>query len=469
MNAFPNHKVLLAVIFLLLLGLYTGQVSPTIAVGHTHPATQYTADEFIDELAQDTWNYLSSDWATANHLPWSWRSPTLSGGDYANPAEIGLYALSWLAAYDWQQPWSPTWTAAEAEVTAVLAQLRAWQTGSQTQQPNGPNAYAQSVFYQAYWISWNPPVVGGGSPDHVVPSIDNAWLAASLITIHAYAQTNNHPLLASQALAILQDMDFTLWYDPATHLFYWGDVENPQAGGAADYYSNENRLINFIARALGQVSAAEYLASLGALAGPSASYAGITVDQVAWDGSYFTYTTPALFIREIGATYGTQTITPATQAQIAYAQDQGYDHWGLSDCFDTGAGDYMLQGSLPVAMPDPPETRPGLVTPHASALALITPLHDQALANLQSLSAHFAGLYDPSYGFRDSVMADPDQPDYGGISERFSALAQEWIFLSIINTQTGFLWNYFYQDAGVRLAHQEMFSNQAVWLPLVMK
>jgi len=32
---------------------------------------------------------------------------------------------------------------------------------------------------------------------------------------------------------------------------YWGAVENPQGGGQADYYSNENRIINFIARALG--------------------------------------------------------------------------------------------------------------------------------------------------------------------------------------------------------------------------
>lgn len=430
---------------------------------------QVANDEFLDNLAADTWNYLHSDWATANHLPWSWRSASLTGGDYANPAEIGLYALSWLAAYDWQQPWSPTWNETEAEVAAILNQLRAWQSGTQSQQPHGPNAYTNSVFYQAYWISWMPPVVGAGSIDHVVPSIDNAWLATSLITIHAYAQANNHPALANQAQVILQDMDFTLWFNPLTHQFYWGDVENPQGGASTDYYSNENRLINFVARALGQLSTAEFQASLAALIGPSGMYAGNVVEKVSWDGSYFTYTTPALFIREIGAAYGTNTIVPATQAQIAYAQDQGFDNWGLSDCFDIGAGDYVQQGSPPAAMPGSPETRPGLVTPHASALALITPLQSQAIVDLQSLSTDFAGLYHADYGFLDSVLADPDHLDYGETSDRFSALAQEWIFLSIIDAKTGFLWNYFYLDEGVRIAHREMFSTQATHLPLIIK
>jgi hypothetical protein len=156
-------------------------------------------DLFLDGLAQDTWAYLSSDWATVHHLPWSWRSATISGGDYANTAEIGLYALAWLAAYDLQRPWSPSWAEAEEEVSAVLDRLRAWQTGSQTYQPHGPNAYGASVFYQWYWISWDPPVVGDGAGNHVVPSIDNAWLAASLITIRAYTQANSHAALAPNA------------------------------------------------------------------------------------------------------------------------------------------------------------------------------------------------------------------------------------------------------------------------------
>jgi hypothetical protein len=155
------------------------------------PATEETAsslgDPFLNQLAEDTWAYLSSDWARSNSLPWSWRSETLSGGNYANTAEIGFLALAWLAAYDINEPWSPSWNQAETEVTAILDQLRAWQDGSQSQQPNGPNAYENSVFYQWYWISEDPPVVSGNADDHLVPSIDNAWLAVSLIVIREYA------------------------------------------------------------------------------------------------------------------------------------------------------------------------------------------------------------------------------------------------------------------------------------------
>jgi hypothetical protein len=425
-------------------------------------------DDFLDQLARDTWRYLSSDWATDQHLPWSWRSATLNGGDYDNPTEIGLYALSWLAAYNMQRAWSPAWSQVEAEVLAVLDRLRLWQTGAQNEQPHGPNAYAGSVFYQWYWINWDPPVVGAGAGDHVVPSVDNALLAASLITIREYGQAHQHPAMQQRADQILRDMDFTLWYHDDTHLFAWGAPDDPLGGGAADYYSNENRIINFVARALGQLNADEYRASLDALAQNSGTYANITVDRVAWDGSLFTYLMPALFIQEPGTAYGTHTLVPAIEAQIAYAQDQGYGAWGLSDCFDIAAGGYIQQGAPPAAGPDAPETHPGVVAPYASALALITPLASEALTNLQNISTTFPAAYVAPYGFRDGVMVKLGDAQYGVPSERFSALAQEWIFLAIANSETRFVWNYFYRDAGVRLAHIEMYG-AVTYLPIIVK
>jgi len=424
----------------------------------------------LDALARDTWTYLHSPQTTVHHLPYSWWSPTLPGGDYANPAEIGLYALSWLAAHDLGRPWSPSWSETEAEVSAILDQLRAWQTGSQAYQPHGPNAYQHSVFYQWYWISWTPPVVGANVGDnHRVPSVDNAWLAAALITIQEYGRAHGHTLLAQKAGAILDDIDFTLWYNAATHRFYWGAVENPQGGSEADYYSNENRIINFVARALGHLSADEFRLSLAALAGPTGSYGGITVTQMAWDGSYFTYAAPALFIREMDTAYGDATLLPATQAQIAYTHDQGYAAWGLSDCYDVGSGGYVQQGAPPAASPDPPETRPGLVTPHAAGLALITPLAAEAITNLQTISATFACAYAPGYGFRDALMARPADPDHGRCSDRYSALAQEWLFLALVNRESGFIWRYFYRHPGVLRAHIEMYGGASVYLPLVLR
>lgn len=443
--------------------LFVPSPSPALAELHQQDVA------FLDEVARDTWAYLSSDWATDNHLPWSWRSAstTLTGGDYDNPAEIGLYALSWLGAYEMQKPWSPNWLQTEAEVTAVLDQLRAWQTGSQNSQPHGPNAYNKSVFYQWYWINWNPPVVGSSPGDHVVPSVDNAWLAASLITIREYGEANGHLLLAQKANAILADMNFMLWYHAGAHRFSWGATENPQGGGDADYYSNENRIINFVTRALGQISAAEFRLSLAALVQNSASYDGIEVKKVAWDGSLFTYIAPALFIREMNTSYGATTITPAVRAQITDARNQGYPVWGLSDCFDIGTGGYIQQGAPPAASPNPIEAHPGVVTPHASALALITPLASDAITNLHTLSNTFAAVYHPNYGFRESVMVKPGDSQYGVPSDRFSALAQEWLFLSLVNAETGFIWTYFYRDGGVQQAHREMYPQ--AYLPLIVK
>lgn len=494
----PFQKVLMIILvdMLLILGLLTGMNSnlfqqyllpqPLVPVPAqaerdlSGSALSLTASDlaFLDEVARDTWTYLHSDWATDNHLPWSWRSPTLSGGDYANTTEIGLYALSWIGAYEMKAAWSPAWPEVETEVMTVLDQLEAWQSGSQASQPHGPNAYNGSVFYQWYWINWNPPVVGSGDENHIIPSIDNAWLAATLLTIREYAEVHGHTALAQKANNVLKGMNFLLWYDSNRHQFNWGGSNNPQGGTWADYYSNENRLINFMARALGQLSPHEFKLSLAALTqAPPATYDrgtpdladDITVQKVAWDGSYFTYTAPALFIQEMDTIYAINTIIPATQAQIVYASDEGYTAWGLSDCFDTGTKVYTQQGALPVAMSGSPEAQPGLVTPHASALALITPLSPTATTNLQVLSTTFPLLYDPNYGFKDSVMANPVAAEYGSVSARFSALAQEWLFLAIVNARTGLIWHYFYQDSGVLDAHAEMFDWRRTYLPVILK
>ncbi|NKQ34256.1 MAG: IS3 family transposase, partial [Chloroflexi bacterium] len=110
----------------------------------------------------------------------------------------------------------------------------------------------------------------------------------------------------------------------------------------------------------------------------------------------------------------------------------------------------------------------GLVTPHAAALALITPSASAAITNLQTISNTYPLAYNDMYGFMDSVMTKPGDPDYGKSSYRFTALAQEWIFLSLTNYQSGFIWDYLYRDNGVFQAHAEMYGS-VVYLPLILK
>lgn len=461
-----------SILLLLAVGFYTG--GP--AGGR---ASQPAADDiFLDTLARDTWAYLGSDWATDNHLPYGWRIEGNGGGAYANTTEMGLFALSWLAAYDLGQPWSPTWAQTEVELGAFLDQLRAWQTGSQASQPHGPNAYENKVFFQWYWIGWDPPVVGeniDGSNNQLVPAVDNAWLAASLMVIQMYAQDNGKLALAQKAADILADMDFRLWYHPDEALFTWGNVLDPQDEARhwyADTYSDENRIINFVARALGHLSEAEFRASLLAMTQESREYDGITVEKANWDGSYFTYTAPALFIREMGSSYGSGTITPATLAQMRYAQNQGYEGWGFSDCYETGPGDttHYVQSGAPPSLVSLNEERPGLVAPFAAALALNTPYAAEAEAELAALKSEFSCLYHGTYGFHESVMAKPGDPaQHGQCSERFSALAQEWLFLSVVNYRSGFIWKYFYRYPTVMRTHCEMLGCAKEYLPAVRR
>jgi hypothetical protein len=79
--------------------------------------------------------------------------------------------------------------------------------------------------------------------------------------------------------------------------------------------------------------------------------------------------------------------------------------------------------------------------------------------HLELLVATFPEVYDSSanYGFKDSANVNPQSADYQKVSSRFSALAQQWIFLSIVNRETGFIWEYFYKNDGVRKAHNDLF------------
>ncbi|MEJ2736453.1 MAG: hypothetical protein P8189_23280 [Anaerolineae bacterium] len=84
------------------------------------------------------------------------------------------------------------------------------------------------------------------------------------------------------------------------------------------------------------------------------------------------------------------------------------------------------------------------------------------------MPARWPCAYDLAYGDRDSVMANPAAPDCGQCSARFSALAQEWIFLAIVNHETGFVWEYLYRDPGVGAAHREIFGSHQVYLPMIV-
>jgi hypothetical protein len=308
----------------------------------------------------------------------------------------------------------------------------------------------KKAYYQ--WYDMNGRV-GSGEKDHLVPSIDNAWLAASLITIREYARENGESDMVGLSDALLKGIDLTMWYNYTDHRFFLGDINDPQKGTIADHYSNENRIINFLARAMGQINKTEFRSSIDALERSDGTYGNITVPAVNWDGSYFTYTSSALFIMEKDTAY-LKTIENATKAQIIYANDRVYPCWGISDAVSPDDPDVYLDLGAPPAAGKYNDR--GVLAPYVSAMALInnnTELQDKAIANVGCLK-NISELYDTRYGFRDSINVSSNRT-----SRKFLTLDQEWIFLSLADYKNGTIWRYFYNDIGVKTAHEEMFGS----------
>jgi hypothetical protein len=287
-----------------------------------------------------------------------------------------------------------------------------------------------------------------------VPSIDNAWLAVSLIAIREYAEANGATALEAQANGILDNLNFSIWYNYTSHMFTWGALNDPHGGGDCDIYSNENRIINFVARALGHLNATEFQASLDALNQSSATYNSITVGKGNWDGSYFTYASPALFAREMETAYGENTLEKAARAQIRYAQDQSYAFWGISDAISPNNESYYMNLGAPPSLGSYNDEK--VITPHASAMALINrnqTIVDSAISNLKGLKGNYSDIYNDDYGFRDTVNLTDSV-----VCPKILTLDQQWIFLSLANNLNRTIWKYLYRDQGVRDAHCEMYN-----------
>ncbi len=67
------------------------------------------------------------------------------------------------------------------------------------------------------------------------------------------------------------------------------------------------------------------------------------------------------------------------------------------------------------------------------------------------------------------LIVHPSDPNYGRCSDRYSALAQEWLFLALVNHQNGFICRHFYRHPGVLRAHIEMYGGTTVYLSLVLR
>lgn len=68
-----------------------------------------------------------------------------------------------------------------------------------------------------------------------------------------------------------------------------------------------------------------------------------------------------------------------------------------------------------------------------------------------------------------SLQSQREHQHSGECRDRFSTLAQLWIFLSVVNHENGFIWRHFYRGPGGLTAHIEMYGGARVYLPAVEK
>lgn len=314
-------------------------------------------------------------------------------------------------------------------------------------------------------------------------SVDNGWLAASLMMVK-----NSVPQLRDEADAILEPMDFGFYYDPNVGQLRGGAWTEPPPGCSVPsgdvWYTchhygalnTEPRIASYIGIARGQIPATHYFKLFRTFpdtcdwgwqeqkpSGVTRTYLGVDVYEgsyayrgmnivPSWGGSMFEALMVPLLVpeEEWGPRSWGVNHPLYVRAQIEHGLEEAqYGYWGFSPSNDPDGG-YREYGVDPIGLnPDgyasdqertlvdygfgdcrPPQPAPasygrGTVTPHASFLALdYEP--EAALANLAKLRRNFDAY--GSGGFYDAIEVKT-----GKVSRFYLALDQGMIMFALAN------------------------------------
>ncbi|MGW2339306.1 glucoamylase family protein [Streptomyces sp. NPDC001661] len=292
-----------------------------------------------------------------------------------------------------------------------------------------------------FWFNWYDAHDGslltswpetGDTVRPFLSSVDNAWLVAGLrIAAHA------SPALRPRVAKLLADADWSYYYTPYDAADpvagpgqlrggFWPD--KPGKGEPTGHHygalNTEPRMASYLGIADGDLPTEHYWhlsrtmpPGAGQEQEPEGSY--VTIDGVrvwqghytyrglkvvpTWGGSMFEALMVPLFVPEAQwspRSWGT-THTRYVRGQIEHGlEEAAYGYWGFSPA-NIPEGGYREYGVDALGMQEEGYNSLGVVTPHASFLALPY-ARAEAVANLKALEADF-GAYDPRYGFRDSV------------------------------------------------------------------
>jgi hypothetical protein len=319
------------------------------------------------------------------------------------------------------------------------------------------------------------PVSPGG--DTVTPwlsSVDNGWLAVGLRIV-----ASREPELRRRAQALFDSLDFSFYYVPERNQIRFHDTPGTDDRPCCyDTIVSESRIASYVGIEKGELPPRQYYGPFRAFenncgietrpVGYTRTYFGESVYDGAlpyagmqitpsWGGSMFEALMPALFIPEERWGPGSwgENHPLTVQAQIHHGMTEaGYGYWGFSPA-NVPEGGYSVYGVDGIGMnpdgnpsnedntlidhgypgcpnrpakPDPPPSAytNGVVTPHASFLALRYAPRE-AVANLARLERNFRGLYG-KWGFRDTVNVDT-----GRVSDFYLSLDQGMIMAALGN------------------------------------
>ncbi len=380
---------------------------------------------------------------------------------YTSPTNIGAYLWSTIAARDLH---FISHRMAEQRIDRTLTTLESMERA------------------HGFYFNWYDPATGerlttwppDGSPVRpFLSTVDNGWLAAALMILREAA-----PQFAPRTDALLQDMDFGFFYDPNAGLLrggYWTDT-NEYTGFHYGTLNTEPRISSYIGIANGDLPPTHYYRMYRTFPpdwdwqeqrpeGTWETYLGVPVYQghyvyrdmqivPSWGGSMFEALMVELFVPEAewGPTSWGINHPRYVQAQIEHGLEEAqYGYWGFSPS-NNPSGGYREYGVDAIGMrPDgyasnndntlvdygyppnrPPQPLPppeaytnGVVTPHATFLALEF-VSEEALENLANLRRDF-DVYG-KYGFYDSVNVQT-----GEVSRCHLALDQGMIMAALAN------------------------------------
>ncbi len=392
--------------------------------------------DLLAAYARDTWRSLDT-LSDTGALP-SDHMVRSSGGwkaaAYTSPTDVAAYLWSTLAAEDLKLIDGPE---SGRRITRTLASL------ARVERSNG------------FFYNWYDPKTGdrlriwpgGGAIRPFLSSVDNGWLAAALMMV-----ANAHPDLRSQAEALLAPMNFGFFYDPydaadpVTHPGLLRGGYFPEENAFSNFHygmlNTEPRIASYVGIARGQIPPDHYFRMTRGRVDTKdakASYMGISVAEATqiyrglrfvptWDGTMFEALMVPLFVPEAdwAAESWGRNHSIYVKAQIAYGlEDSRIGFWGISASSDAEGG-YHAFGVSALGSSGATRRRGGVVTPHASFLALpFAPR--EAMDNLHAMAVAFPALYGPN-GFADAVDVTT-----GKVSDHVLTLDQGMILAAIAN------------------------------------